>query len=673
MNGFGVRVYGDGDTPVLIPSTLDVEPGPWSGQALGGCKDATVVIRGALVELMGLTDWLGYRIEILNPNETVVWWGDIAAVEITAGGLRRGVSLDGIANKIQVRYSQVQPGGSAIAADTAWASDANSQTRYGMWQRRISPQREMTENEATALRATALGMYAQPLYTLQPDRGDTQAQLTCTGYWWRGKRRYHAQPAGLVENNVTESTPWPLGLGFAASQLVAFSARTDTVHSIGGYFSNFTAGMWVRISGAAQGGNNGNFLITGADDRAAVTYTSSDVTFSPSDDISDANGGLGFVENDDVFTLAGPDSNSGANAGTHLMDKAGAVNVEVNGTYHGGQIVSESAGDTCVFRRGNFVEVAAALVNERVGNGVTVVAWGQRHYQTFVVPAGTAWTVAAVDLRLRRVGGPTDAVRVQLVSDNAGSPGTLLDEVTVAADNIPLDMGWVRFTYTNTVALNALLTYGLVVLRTGSNSPTDCYAIDLDANAGYSGGALKLFDGSGWQTPSPAMDLVFRVLGAQDTGRQVAAAIVSGNWARSIAAVNSGIVANQYRAGELYAFDEAMALLENGTSTGARLLATVYPDLTVSIAAQPGRAVAMAVARYVLHDGAQLTDLHGMAAEPGMLPAGEWVHLGDAADLGPWATLSPVFVERAEYSPSDGWSLEPQGSVDVFDTGVQQG
>jgi len=673
MNGFGIRVYRADDTPVLIPSMLDVEPGPWSAQALGGCQDARVAIYGALVELMGLTDWLGYRIEILNPNETVVWWGDITAVEITAGGLRRGVSLDGMANKIQVRYSQVQPGGTAIAADTAWASDANSQARFGVWERRISAQREMSTNEATALRATALGLYAQPLYTLQPDKGSTQAQLTCMGYWWRGKRRYHAHSAGLVENNVTEGTPWPLGLGFAASQLVAFSARTDTVHSVGGYFGNFAAGMWVRISGAAQASNNGSVLVTAVDDRDAVTYTSSDVTFSPSDDISDANGGLGFIENDDVFMLTGPDSNSGANAGTHLMDKAGAVNVEVNGTYHGGAIVSESAGDTCVFKRGNYIEVNAALVNERVGNAVTVVAWGQRHYQTFVVPAGTAWTVAAVDLRLRRVGGPTDNVTVQLVSDNAGSPGTLLEEATVAADNIPLDMGWVRFSFSNTVALNALPTYGLVVLRTGNNSPTDCYAIDVDAAASYSGGALKLYDGSGWQTPSPAMDLVFRVLGARDTGQQVVTAIVSGNWARAIATVNSGVTSNQYRAGELYSFDEVTALLENGTSTGARLLATVYPDRTVSIAAQPSRTVATAVARYALQDDGQLTDLHGMDAEPGTLPAGEWVHLGDAADLGPWAALSPMFVERAEYSPGDGWSLEPQGSVDVFDTGVQQG
>ena len=65
-----------------------------------------------------------------------------------------------------------------------------------------------------------------------------------------------------------------------------------------------------------------------------MAYTSTAVTFSPADDIVDANGGLAFIENDDVFrlTIAG---SATTNPGTHIMDKAGAAAVEVSASLHG--------------------------------------------------------------------------------------------------------------------------------------------------------------------------------------------------------------------------------------------------------------------------------------------------------------------------------------------------
>lgn len=667
MSAFRIAVWTPAGNPVLVPAMLDVQPQGWSAQAIGGPWDAQIAIGGALEELAGLSAWLGYRMDILNENGTPVWWGDITTVEITAGGVRRGVSLERMANRVMLRYTQRQPGGGAAAADTTWADNALSQAAYGIWERRISPPRSLSEAEATAQRGTALGVLSEPFYTLAPDSGETAARLYCTGYWQRTKRLYYSQVAGMVAHTPS-GEPMPLGLGFTSAD-VAFVARTDEIHSLAGWLSNFQADMRVRVSGANQAGNNGQWVLAdGGDDRANATYTSTAVTFAPNDDIVDANGGLWFLAQNDAFTISGTNLNNGS----WLMDKEGAAAIEVSGSYHGSLVASESAGDTVVFTRGNKAKVTGALTNEHSGASaaVTVTAWGQKYYQTFTLPASGAWTAAAVEVRLRRVGGPTDGITVQLVSDSAGAPGAVLDSATVAADDIPLEMDWVQFGLANTDVLTYGNTYGIVVLRTGANHYANYYEIDVDDAAGYAGGALKLYDGAAWQTPDPTADLLFRVLGARDTGQQAGDVLRATDGMVMVDAENSGIVSNQYRDGETRAIDEITALLDMGTTGSKRMIARVLRNLSAVVQAQPSKPTA--APRWVL-DGSTLRDAHGQTAEDGYLPAGEWVGLGDVGSLGPWARLSPVFAERAEYRVGSGWSIEPEGQADQFDTGVAQG
>lgn len=665
MSAFGISLYTPSGDPVLVPQTLAVQPQAWSAEALGGPWDADVLIRGGVAELAGLTAWLGYRLEILNSNGTAVWWGDIAAVEITSSGTRRGISLGRMANRVQVRYAQKQAGGGAASADTAWADDALSQAAYGVWERRISPARAMTATEAEGYRATALAVLAEPYYTLAIDAGEEAAHLYCTGYCQRLKRTYYSNLSGMVAH-VANGDPLPLGLGFTSGD-VAFVARTDEVHSLAGWLGNFQAGQRVKISGANVAGNNGQWVLDeGGDERTAAAYTSTAVDFSPNDDIADANGGLGFLAQNDVFTISGTNLNNGS----WLLDKEGAAAIEVSGSYHGSLVTSESPGDTVVFTRGNKAKVTGSLANEHSGASaaVTVTAWGQKYYQTFTLPASGAWTAAAVEVRLRRVGGPTDSITVQLVANNAGVPGTVLDSATLAADDIPLEMGWVSFALSNTDTLTYGTTYGLVVLRTGANHHADYYEIDTDAGAGYAGGSIRLYDGAAWQTPDPLIDLVFRVLGARDTGRQ------AGDVLRSISvavdAVDSGIVGNQYRDGETRADTELAALLATGANGGFRLLYSVLRNQAAVVTQRPSRPGTQP--RWIL-DGAILRDLHGQPAEEGYLPAGEWLGLADAANLGPWARLSPLFAERAEYRADSGLTVEPEGQADQYDMGTVQG
>ena len=570
MSAFDIAVFTPVSVPVLVPGSLDVQPQSWSAIAKGGMWDAEVMLFGPLAELSGLTAWLGYRLEIVNGNGMPVWWGDIVRVEVIAGGLQRGISLERMANKVMVRYAELQPGGGAVSTDTDWSSNALSQAAFGVWERRLTPGREMKANEATALQSTALNTLSEPHYSLAPGGGAREAaRLYCTGYWQRGKRIYFTQTAGIEEHNIS-GTAFPLGLGIVGSSLIAFSNRAKSITSMSGQMGNFASGTKVKVTGAANGGNNVVWTVANSDDRAAVSYTSTNVNFTASDDIADNNAGLAFIANDDVFTISGTNSNNGA----WLMDREGAINVEVNGTYHGGAVTSESPGDTVVFARGNAATLTTAPTNEHPGSAVTVTAYGERYYQSFTFAATGSWTVDTIEIRLRRVGGPSDDVTVQLVNNAAGSPGTLIEGVNVVADDIPLEMGWVAFNFANTATLNFGSSYGITVLRSGANSPTNYYEIEVDDGATYSNGTMRQYDGAAWQTPSPGCDLVFRILGGRDTGSQIADAILASSWALDVEGVTSGIVSNQWRDGELRAFDELNTLLDIGSSSGARLLAT---------------------------------------------------------------------------------------------------
>ena len=74
MSAYGIAVYDASGAAVMVPATLDVQPQSWSAIARGGMWDAEIAIYGPRDGLMGLTAWLGYRLEILNANGAAVVW-----------------------------------------------------------------------------------------------------------------------------------------------------------------------------------------------------------------------------------------------------------------------------------------------------------------------------------------------------------------------------------------------------------------------------------------------------------------------------------------------------------------------------------------------------------------------------------------------------------------------
>ena len=668
---FSVRVYDRNNNAVQVPAGVHLNPSQWAAEAVGGPITATISLSGDAQAMMNLAAWLACRIEIVSDG-TAVWVGEVDAVRVTADGLEREATLDGMANRVKVLYTTAIAGGSVGAAETEWVEDADSIARYGSRQLVHSARGTLTAAQAESLRARLLATGKDPQRRLQFADSDEQAtgEIQCRGYWRRLNDVYFRQLAGLEEHNTDGGTAIPVGLGFSSAHLGFIDASskklvceaTGALLHVGEY-----DGLKFVVTGTAL--NNGIKTVSSGDNREPVSYASALISLGADDDLYDGGNGLEFIATDDMIYVSGAAHTE--NNGARRVKTTGISHIEVSPGWNSGFRDSGGSGPTITILRGSNVTIAEDVTNEAPNGSTveTVTAYGQRVYQTFALGYNDTWTLNAVELRVRAVGAPTDNLRVSLYTDSAGAPGTLLEQATVAGSSLTDSVEWVSFAFANTTALAYGTTYGLIIDRTGSMDALDFYEVEIDSDAGYSRGLMALYDGAAYQATTG--DLIFRVMGATDTAAQIAGVVSAAGVEVDATLVESasGIAAWQYRGEEETALAIIDDLLAQGTSAGSRLLATVVSGALVRIYTQP-----IATARlWVWRDGA-LRAAAGAPAPAGWLPVGVWVHLDDVLLTGAWAGLSPLFVERASYQPGRGWTLEAENQQGLDSLlGVLQG
>ena len=668
---FSVRVYDRNNNAVQVPANVRLSPAQWAAEATGGPTSATVALSGDAQSMMGLATWLAYRVEIVSDG-TAVWWGEVDAVRVTTGGIEREMTMDGMANRVKVLYSTVVAGGGVEAAETDWVEDATSIAKYGKRELVHSARGNMTATQAEALRARLLATGKDPQRRLQFADSDEQAtgELQCRGLWRRLNDVYFRQLAGLEEHNPSGGTAIPVGLGFTSAYLGFIDASskkliceaTGALLHVGEY-----DGLKFVVAGTAL--NNGIKTVSSGDGREPVSYSSDLISLGADDDLYDGGKGLEFIATDDMIYVSGAAHTE--NNGARRVKTTGISHIEVSPGWNSGFRDSGGSGPTITILRGNNVTIAEDVTNEAPNGSTveTVTAYGQRAYQTFALGYNDTWTLNAVELRVRAVGTPSDNLRVSLYTDSAGAPGTLLEQATLAGSSLTDSVEWVSFAFANTTAMAYGTTYGLVIDRTGTMDADDFYEVEIDTDAGYSRGALALYDGTAYQ--SATGDLIFRCLGATDTATQITSVVSAAGIEIDTTLVESasGIYALQYRGDDERAMSIIDDMLAQGTSTGGRLLATTVSGQIVRIYAQPAATSRL----WVWREGTLLAAA-GAPALPGWLPVGVWVHLDDVLLTGVWAGLSPLFVERASFQPGKGWKLEAENQQGLDDLlGVLQG
>lgn len=180
-------------TGIGIPErriTDDLESLDKTESAIGGYNSLNVTINETVI---GADTWLEYgigsHIELYNQAMVKIWEGYVNSLDINYGFLSvsRGPLID-IANRVSVVYGLLDtaqnPPVQTIQTTTTIAEDADSQARWGIWEKILSAG-QATAAGADEVRDTYLSEYAQPETSHAINTSSAQPitiALHCLGY-----------------------------------------------------------------------------------------------------------------------------------------------------------------------------------------------------------------------------------------------------------------------------------------------------------------------------------------------------------------------------------------------------------------------------------------------------------------------------------------------------------
>lgn len=643
---------------VGLPSSLRIEPQWYSHGIDGGPLQADINVYGELDQLWKLLSWLAWRVAVRNSHWSKVWWGYVEEVLVFDGYQMHGLSLKNMYNRVRLAYIY-ELFGAPQTGITAWAEDATSIAALNVRKEREQTQAiAATPALANSARDTLLAQSSLPTpISGGAATGEPYAVLRCAGYIYSLEWLLYEQIAGL-EASESGGSDQVMGQGLT-SNLLGFTSG-GKIHDLGGRFGDaWIAGSHISITDSAN--NNVDGEIIGVDNRKLTQQSTAQISFEASDDITDSTyGSLTYLTVDDIFTVAGTSTSNG----TFRAKSADPEHVVVRGT--GLPFTGESGPPNGIITRGNWLQIDSGITNdtneELPSATVTIVVHGTRIAQSVTNHTGSNWTIAKVEIPIRRVGSPTDNVTLRIMANSAaGQPGAQIASATVAGTDVGEDSNIETFTFPNTHEFQTGVTYWLDLVRSGPKDPANYYVVEVDEEKLY-GGTLLVHNGAGWRARVPDANLRFRILGAWETTEQIRQiALTTGQLFVGVdIQQRSNLFTHQYREGDVTGYDEMMALLEAGTFDSRRLLATVTGDRYLRIRAQGDRQNAL----YQYRAG-EFLNISGQALEEGFLPVGEWVKMaGIPPTASAYNRLSPKFLAEARYDCRTGqieprWQNEP--------------
>lgn len=664
---FSVEVFDTAYNPVAHPFSLIHQR--HAAEAETGYTTADMTVEGDAGQMEMLRRWLGYYVVVRNQRLNVIWAGKITGISYPKGTKLYKLTLDDMSNRIAVTWSQEDADGNTVSGVTPYADNLDSQSRYGI-KEMLKSAGDLDEALALAQRDEALRALGEPLEDTDlygaatGSTGFPTGQLMCRGLGDSFTWRIFNQPGGVVRHESNGGFEHLLGWGVVASATVGFNnaGGSHRISRLLGGLDALRPDDVIIVGGAANAANNGTFTVAGGVSQEAESYTATSIAFDPVDDINDSGAGLGFVQSHELIFLTTAGSEGWKNRYFWVHDETGSGHITVRPAMIG----TQSAGPSVAIQQGHSVTVTpATLVQEFPGAAIDITALGTAVAQSFSLPVDVPFVVQEAWVRLKRVGSPADSVRCTLYTNGAGVPsGTTLENVTVLGSTISdKNMVWVKFAFTTSPSLAFGTVYWIGIERTGANSPTDYYLLDLDEDSGFSGGFLKLWNGSAWVDRPASADMPFQIWAKRQTTDQLTDIYNASNqFCRALEIqVASGRYSRLFRDKDLDAQQEMLKLMRAGVLNGRRLLSRVSADRIMSIYEEP---IYNADSAPIFTEEGELVSVDGQPYEPGRLPAGEWIVIA-----GEPPQRAGKLIEKAEYDATQGryTQLMPKGAVDPFD------
>jgi len=255
-------VFKDRDFSDVLMPRLDYRVRSYSWDVLGGPKRANIEVFGEEKSLWQLLDRLRAPVEIYNEQNVPVWWGYIHAMTVYVGGVKFGLSMESMANKLAVAYTTDN-----VRYTTDWSPDTVSAAEYGTKEMLIS-RAEISETNALQLRDTQLQGLKYPIPILDKFGGGVSSvEIDCRSWLDTLDWRYYENLAGKESFETLDGADREIGeddrpicaQSFQISSTVAWDAKAIWLR-IFKYpaASNMTDNLVIKLYSSTVGGGGGS-------------------------------------------------------------------------------------------------------------------------------------------------------------------------------------------------------------------------------------------------------------------------------------------------------------------------------------------------------------------------------------------------------------------------------
>lgn len=211
------------------PQVPGLKPLSLSWDAIGGPQQAILSLEDEAIGFESMQSWLGSGIEIYDPSDRLAWWGYVDQVSQPLGKTGLKSSMEGLANRLAVRFRSLEPGKDfGAVAQTEWKDDLTSQASHGV-KELLLKRALMSQEQALQLRDMSLQRKAQPVSELLPSTKIKQSQLLCRGWFERLRWRQWPARSDILGHTPSQQGYQSLGATNTQKSLTQSFAFPDAV------------------------------------------------------------------------------------------------------------------------------------------------------------------------------------------------------------------------------------------------------------------------------------------------------------------------------------------------------------------------------------------------------------------------------------------------------------
>lgn len=638
---------------VFIPDSMDLNIVSFSKHSQLGFFDATINVTGTLQDVFSVLNWLNYDAFIFDESG-IQWYGFVNTATIRTGSITYNVSLDSMYNSVAAVFTDE----SRVSVKTDYTEDDYSVTIYDRKQLLLSIDNASLESVQDNIeRILNETKYPKASFNTSGLTSDvTEATIECLGPLLKAQWIYYGRDFGLIENvNSTGS----LKSGLQANGRMAFQATDNSfISDIDGELISFDKDDKVYVLGTVS--NDGLYIVESGtnEERETLIIPAGQVVFNGST-LTDGTGNLDIFRRRDYIEIVSGE----ANDGLYIVDSVAAdgKSLTIIGTFPS----NFTSTLTHYITKGTTIRMANDTITDENASNAFIVLMGNQIAQSFT--PDHSFDVKFLSVDCKKINDPSFGIRLSLYTDSGNTPGTEITGIDIPFSSISHRSGEIVGELASLQSITSGTQYWFVITSLGV-SHNSYYEFSVDEDTTFAGDLLLGDNNSSWTVPTIDSNLVFKVIGGEETTTQIEILLDSVPGIRNVGIYNpSNLITAPYRDGMFLAYEELIELMNLGTSNQRRLLAKTLIDGDIILIEEPSDTNV----EYYIDIDSNIFDRFNNKLDNAMEIVGNWVGLNNFIPSGIGTTTitspSPVFIESVEYIPGeDRFNIQSKTEEGLF-------